>query len=90
MMRTSTTTPTTNSKTSFAHPDVTREGVADGVEPPERGRRLALYVAIAWWIDYVETQWRDLGPGEAMVGPAQESLEPVPLDLHSECRATER
>ena len=41
-------------KAAFEHPRVTRERVAEGIEPPERGRRLALYDAIARWIGHVE------------------------------------
>ena len=72
-------------KAAFAHPDVTREQIATGTEPPERGRRLALYDAIAAWIAYVEREWRDRAPGEAMVGWAEDVLEPVLLDLYGEC-----
>ena len=71
-------------KAAFAHPHVTRERVAQGIGPPERGRRLALYDAVASWIGYVEREWRGLGPGEAMAGPADEYLEPVLIDLHHE------
>ena len=73
-------------KAAFAHPQVTRERVAQGIDPPERGRRIALYDAVASWIGYVERQWRGPGPGEAMAGPADECLEPVLLDLHHEWR----
>ena len=73
-------------KAAFEHPRVTRERIVEGIDPPERGRRLALYDAVAWWIGHVESEWRSLGPGEAMVGPADEYLEPVLLDLHREWR----
>ena len=73
-------------KAAFAHPDVTREHIVRGIEPPERGRRLALYETIARWIAYVEREWREPAPGEAMVGPAEAVLEPVLLDLYGECR----
>ena len=71
-------------KAAFEHPRVTRERVAEGIEPPERGRRLALYDALAWWIGHVEREWRVPDLGEVMIGPADECLEPVLLDLHYE------
>lgn len=71
-------------KAAFEHPRVTRERVAEGIEPPERGRRLALYDAIARWIGHVEREWRVPDLGEVMIGPADECLEPVLLDLHYE------
>ena len=73
-------------KAAFEHPSVTRERIVEGSGPPERGRRLALHDAVAWWIAHVESEWRGLGPGEAMVGPAEECLVPVLLDLHGEWR----
>ena len=73
-------------KAAFEHPCVTRERIVEGIEPPERGRRLALYDAVAWWIGHVESEWRGLGFGKAIVGPADECLEPVLLDLHHEWR----
>ena len=72
-------------KAAFEHPRVTRERVAEGIEPPERGRRLALYDAIARWIGHAEREWRVPDLGEVMIGPADECLEPVLLDLHYEC-----
>ena len=75
-------------KAAFAHPDVTRERIAEGTDPPERGRRLALYDALAGWIAHIEREWRDRAPGEAMVGPAHEVLDPVLLDLYGECSVT--
>ena len=73
-------------KAAFAHPHVTRERIANDIDPPERGRRLALYDALAGWIATVEREWRDRAPGEAMVGPCDAVLEPVLLDLYGECR----
>lgn len=73
-------------KAAFEHPCVTRERIVVGIVPPERGRRLALFDAIARWIGHVESEWRGLGPDEAMVGPAKECLEPVLVELHREWR----
>ena len=73
-------------KAAFEHPSVTRKRIVEGIDPPERGRRLALFDAVARWIGHVESEWRGLGPGEAMVGPAEEYLEPVLLELHREWR----
>ena len=73
-------------KAAFAHPDVTRERIAEDIDPPERGRRLALHDALARWIATIEREWRDRAPGEAMVGPADAVLAPVLLDLYGECR----
>ena len=73
-------------KAAFAHPDVTRERIVEDIDPPERGRRLALHDALARWIATIEREWRDRGPGEAMVGPADAVLAPVLLDLYGECR----
>ena len=49
---------------AFAHPDVTRERIAEGTDPPERGRRLALYDALAGWIAHIEREWRDRAPAK--------------------------
>ena len=73
-------------KAAFEHPSVTRERIVEGIAAPERGRRLALHDAVVRWIFHVESEWRGLGPGDAMVGPADECLEPVLLDLHREWR----
>ena len=50
-------------KAAVAHPDVTRERVVEGIGPPERGRRVALYDAIAGWIKHVENKAVDAGCG---------------------------
>ena len=71
---------------ALAHPDVTRERIARDSDPPVRGRRLALYDAIAEWIAYVRREWRDGAPGEAMSGPAADVLDAVLLDFYHECR----
>ena len=51
-------------KAAFAHPRVTRERIVDGIDPPERGRRLALYDAVAWWIAHIDRQWNGHPPPE--------------------------
>ena len=71
---------------ALAHPDVTRDRVVRGAGPPERGRYLALYDALAAWTAHVRRERRDRAPGEALVGPATEVLDPVLLDVHHECR----
>ena len=71
---------------ALAHPDVTREQIVRGSDAPERGRRLALYDAIAQWIAYVRREWRDRAPGEPMAAPAHEVLDPVLLDFYAEYR----
>lgn len=58
---------------------------AFGTSPSARGRRLALYDAVAKWIAGVECKWRDRAPGEALVGPVENVLDPPLLDLNVEC-----
>ena len=72
-------------KAALAHPEVTRERIVNDIDPPERGRRLALHDAIAGWIAHIEREWRDRAPGEPMVGPADAVLAPALLDLDGEC-----
>ena len=75
-------------KAALAHPEITRERIVNDIDPPERGRRLALHDALAGWIAHIEREWRDRAPGEAMVGPADAVLDPVLLDLYGECFVT--
>ena len=73
-------------KAALAYPEVTRERIASDIDPPERGRRLALHDALAGWIAHIEREWRDRGPSEALARPADAVLDPVLLDLYGECR----
>ena len=69
---------------AIAHPSVTLERLIEGIEPPERGRRIALYNAIFWALEYGRREWCDPSPGEALVGPADGYLEPMLLDVAHE------
>lgn len=71
-------------KTALSHPEVNRARVAASAEPPTRGQQLAIYDAVVWWVAFVEREWRDLAPGEAMSGTAADTLEPILLDAWSE------
>ena len=61
-----------------------RGSIAASAEPPTRGQQLAIYDAVVWWVAFVEREWRDLAPGEAMSGTATDTLEPILLDAWSE------
>ena len=69
---------------AIADPSVTLERLIEGTEAPERGRRIALYNAISWALEFGRREWCDPSPDEAMVGPADEYLEPVLLDVAHE------
>ena len=71
-------------KAALRHPYVSREEIVDRTEPPERGQALAVYNAVTRWVEYVETEWQDIAPGEAMSGSAEETLDPILLDLCNE------
>ena len=71
-------------KTALSHPEVNRGSIAASAEPPTRGQQLAIYDAVVWWVAFVEREWRDLAPGEAMSGTATDTLEPILLDAWSE------
>ena len=67
---------------------MSREGIVDRTEPPERGQALAVYNAVTQWIEYVESEWQHLAPGETMSGSADETLDPILLDLCNETYIT--
>ena len=67
---------------------MSREGIVDRTEPPERGQALAAYNAVSQWIEYVESEWQHLAPGETMSGSADETLDPILLDLCNETYIT--
>ena len=71
-------------KAALSHPQVTREAVAASAEPPTRGQLLAIYDAVTSWVAYVEREWKDLAPGEAMSGTATDTLNPILLDAWGE------
>ena len=75
-------------KAALRHPHVSREGIVDRTEPPERGQALAVYNAVTQWIEYVESEWQHLAPGETMSGSADETLDPILLDLCNETYIT--
>lgn len=71
-------------KTALGHPQVNRGSIAASAEPPTRGQQLAIYDAVVWWVAFVEREWKDLAPGEAMSGTSTDTLEPILLDAWSE------
>ena len=77
--RTSSETPRHRPSTRCA-----REAVAASAEPPTRGQLLAIYDAVTSWVAYVEREWKDLAPGEAMSGTATDTLNPILLDAWGE------
>ena len=78
-------------RAALSHPETTPAAIVNATDPPERGQVLAVHKALTGWLAWVEREWQDLAPAEALSESAEETLEPVLLDLYGEaCIRTPR